>query len=65
MYLQFNSMGLKFEKIKKNLTNRPIPGKPGRARGNRNILKVGPMYDSTCMYLKMSYIHLFLEKGLP
>ena len=35
---------------KKNLTNRPIPGKPGQVRGNRNIVKVGPMYDSTCMY---------------
>ena len=38
-------MGLKFEKIKKNLTNRTIPGKPGQVRGNRNIFKVGPVYD--------------------
>ena len=51
MYLQLNSMGLKFEKIKtKSDQQTHTPGKPGQVRGNRNIFKVGPMYDSTCMY---------------
>ena len=34
---------MEFEKVKKNHfpTDRPIPGKPGRVRGNKNIFKVG------------------------
>ena len=36
-------MGIEFEKLKKNNfpTDRPIPGKQGRERGNKNIFKVG------------------------
>ena len=34
---------MEFEKIKNNfLTDRPIPEKQGRVRGNKNIFKVGP-----------------------
>ena len=36
-------MGIQFEKVKKNnfSSNRPIPVKQGRVRGNKNIFKVG------------------------
>ena len=36
-------MGLKFESKKKNIfpTDRPIPEKQGRVRGNKNIFKLG------------------------
>ena len=44
MYLQLNSMGFKFEKIKrehiKNLTNSPIPGKPGQVRKTEIFLRL-------------------------
>ena len=36
-------MGIEFEKLKKKKfpTDRPIPEKQGRVRGNKNIFKVG------------------------
>ena len=36
-------MGMEFEKLKKNNfpTDRPIPEKQGRVKGNKNIFKVG------------------------
>ena len=42
-YLQLGLMGMEFNKLKKNNfpTDRPIPEKQGRARGNKNIFKVG------------------------
>ena len=37
-------MGMEFEKLKKKKipTDRPIPEKQGRVRGNKTIFKVGP-----------------------
>ena len=35
-------MGIQFEKLKKKIqTDRPIPVKQGRVKGNKNIFKVG------------------------
>ena len=43
MYLQLGLMGMEFEKLKKNNfpTDRPIPEKQSRVRGNKNIFRVG------------------------
>ena len=40
---------MEFEKLKKNdfSTDRPIPEKQGRVRGNENIFKVGPSSFTT------------------
>ena len=39
--IHLSLMGIQFQKLKKIQTDRPMPVKQGRVRGNKNIFKVG------------------------
>ena len=39
--MQLSLMDIQFEKLKKNLTDLPIPVKQGWVRGIKNIFKIG------------------------
>ena len=53
-------MGIQFEKVKKKYfpTNRPIPVKQGRVRGNKNIFKAG------LKHAKLNMLALFMHQIL-
>ena len=44
--IQLSLIGIQFEKLKKNPTDRPIRVKQGRVRGNKNIFKIGLWFNS-------------------
>ena len=44
-------MGIQFEKLKKNPTDRPILVRQGRVRGNKTIFKVGLSSFQECVYV--------------
>ena len=48
--IRFNGYGILEDKKNYFPTDRPIPEKQGRERGNKNIFKVGLMYKSSTSY---------------